>query len=519
MSTTNGLVKLVSGSTTITATYLGLTTSVTTSIATTGPMGADVAMVPIFVEDPANYASDAAFKVMIEAAAGGTGSGSARYTSAAGSGNGSLITWQSTGGPTGGPTLSSKFVGANLPAQTNKPILIAPISGTVHRLWIGRQIQYPSAFSTTGDADTSQWGSQYNNGVPVTGAFTITPAIASTGSQTVTISSAPNLIATTCGLVIDAGGANQESIGAGSYTVNSPTSITATFTKTHLAGVSCNVTFSGQSSGYKHGPFGFANSGGRDGSEVNNTGLVFTGGSSNGFSANGGTYAPLSNATWTDELYLVEYFVGTDGNIWVKLRCWTKPTASPTSSYVRMASAYAGPDYVGTTLQYYSRVSWTPLNYNQSRLTDEYKNNGVAVFADADNANNTDPWGVLALDNAQTAVPPQSPTLVSQTSSTATVRVLLSSNGNTSVYAKKLRPVIDGVDTPAQDVTLKPEQGESWAEWYAPFAGADHSNAARVIGDITITGLATGAHTITFKAINGNGVVNNTTTTALSVTI
>lgn len=420
------------------------------------------------------------------------------------------------------------------------------LGGSFRRIWFGRRISYLTAgaiagatlWNIHGDDVTSPWSLAYNSlpgdvAKTYIGAFTITPAITVTGAQTVVTSTTSIGNAST--IIIDAGGANQETIS--SWTVVDSTHLTANFTKTHPASCSCNVSYPFQASAYKCGPFLNSNGGDptRYGIECGHN-SVDGGGHHIGDVVNEAYMTPsttigplispagstgVDSAYWDgacyDEALLFEFRVGTNGHDYASSRYFRRLVNPDTSvgPWYAGASHVQGPMFDGTTWfdgKVFTTWEWTSKNHNRAIGGDRYYESTEWGIFNADNPSNDnsdDPWDCLLTESLAIPVVPQVPTLSSKTSSTATLNVPLVASNSTRSYIAKLRPVVDGVDISAQDYTLKVEEH---------FDVGPNTNNFNII-TITVTGLSTGVHLIGFKGINGAGSIISASSPTLSVTI
>lgn len=287
----------------------------------------------------------------------------------------------------------------------------------------------------------------------------------------------------------------------------------------------------GYTSAYKCGPFLNTNAGDptRFGIECGHTNIDGSGHHwgnvvNEGYGGNGGPliapagFTNVDSAYWDgatyDEVMLSEFRVGSDGHDYSSNRYWRRIVNSDGS----VGSWYAGASHVQGSLSSDGKVftTWGFTSKNHNRAIGNGANRyydisewGIFNAANPSSDGSDDPWGCLAQEAAAVPVVPQTPTLVSKTSSAATVAVPLVAANSTRSYIATLRPVIDGIDTAAQDYTLPVEKhfdvGPNNGNYNAP--------------QVTITGLAAGAHTIAFKSINGAGTVVSSASSPLSVTI
>lgn len=293
------------------------------------------------------------------------------------------------------------------------------------------------------------------------------------------------------------------------------------------AGITWNNS---QSTGMKTGPWTNSpyDQGGRDGSDMVGTQYDAEGGCKYGSTLYGlvdswmGTVQnEWTDGNWYDELWLIEYITGSDGNPWYVQTCWRKLTTAANSTYVRLGPKLTAPLTGAPTPGGQERMGswqWTCKNYNQSRKTNIIRRHAKGGWWDADNPNNDgsdDPFGVLALDTAHAPTAPVSTTFVSKAGNAVTFDVKLTGDypSKDPSYAKKLRPVIDGVTQTGVDVTVPYEQSESWCER----APTNTGPTAQVIR-VTIT-VSNGTHTVGFKAVNGAGTLVSATSSTASVTV
>jgi len=377
------------------------------------------------------------------------------------------------------------------------------LGGGRKSVWVWVRRYFPSGFSATGDATSAQWGSYFNSGGLQAGVMSITPAISSTGSQTVATST-QYLNGNVSALVVDSGGANQETLtydgvgtAPGKFTVNSNTSITANFTKTHPAACTCDVNFgNNQNNGFKLYPGAFTNFG-RCSLEIGNgTGMeqLWTGGTGSNLpttiaeSYSGSSIGTIfSSGAWHEMLLHAEQFTGVSGNTFIGINQWIRNIGDTT--YTRMG--YRRVQDAGTTLNdLFIEAGAFPANYNQSRSTTlKFYLWGHSVW---DNATNADPMGVLAHEATLTPEACTVGSVTSQTGTTATFPVTLGR------YAKYIRPVIDGTEDAGQEYAIPLEVGD------VRMSDNGTSGVNPYVLSQTITGMTTAAHTISFNVYNGN---------------
>lgn len=205
-----------------------------------------------------------------------------------------------------------------------------------------------------------------------------------------------------------------------------------------------------------------------------------------------------------DEVILVEGFnSASDGQDHAAIRYWRRivNTNGTTGAWVAVGG-FMSNDMNGHIWPGMNSYSFPSKNHNAAIAGDRYRDISDWVIFDADVS--TDPWNILSSDASATPIVPQTPTANSATSTSVTVNVNLVTGQTTRSFIRKLRPVIDGVDAPAQDYTIP------------NFLGDHRGDPGPQVYAVTVN-VAAGTHAIAFKGINGAGTSVSAASGSVSV--
>jgi len=330
-----------------------------------------------------------------------------------------------------------------------------------------------------------------------TAVATVNGAVTGSGTaQTIAVSTTASMRLGSI-LRVEPGLANQEDVA---ITIVDGTHVNGIFTLNHANGVSIDTRNPvAQSDGFKMGPhMGFNNGrfswewpdGDGRSSHQNTWSQIAYGDHGNiGESSSGGYNADEFYAgNWFDQLAHFEQWTGANGNAWVGVCLWIR-TCGVDAGWRRVGYRRCS-DTGQTVLTAPIAASVWPLNHNQCNNGDIFWNIwGNAVYDDTLTA---DPGGVLAYEKTLT---PEACTLgavSSQTASSATFPITLGR------YGAYCRPVVDGTEQAAQEYAFPREQPE------LGYASNGTGTVPAFVLSRTVTGLSSGAHTISFNIYNGN---------------